>query len=192
MTDVAAPTTDAHPAPPPGLFALMREDWAANGRDWSRPGLRALAVYRFGFWRMSVRSKWVRLPLSFVHHRLFRFCRNRYGIELPHTVVVGRRVVIEHQHGIVVHGSVRIGDDCILRQGVTLGNKTMDRPHDAPRLGDRVNVGAGAKILGAVTIGDDAQIGANAVVVKDVPAGSTAVGIPARVIWSGMTRTGAK
>ena len=171
----------------PGLWALIREDHAANGHDWTRPGFRTLAVYRFGAWRMSVRSKVLRMPLSFVHHRLFRFCRNRYGIELPHTATIGRRLVIEHQHGIVIHGNVRMGDDCIIRQGVTLGNKTMARPLDAPRLGNRVNVGAGAKVLGAVSVGDDAQIGANAVVVKDVPAGATAVGIPARLIWSGMT-----
>ena len=170
----------------PGLWQLIREDWAANGREWARPGFRALAVYRFGFWRMSVRSRLLRMPLSYVHHKLFRFCRNWYGIELPHTAVIGRRLVIEHQHGIVVHGAVRIGDDCTIRQGVTLGNKTMERPMDAPQLGNRVNVGAGAKVLGAIKLGDGAQIGANAVVVKDVPAGATAVGVPARVIWSGM------
>ncbi len=181
-------SVESAPSPTPGLWALIREDWAANGRDWTRPGFRSLAVYRFGFWRMSVRSKLLRMPFSFLHHKLFRFCRNWYGIELPHTAVIGRRLVIEHQHGIVVHGSVTMGDDCTIRQGVTLGNKTLDRPMDAPRLGRRVNVGAGAKILGAVTIGDDAQVGANAVVVKDVPAGSIAVGVPARVMWGGMAK----
>ena len=110
----------------------------------------------------------------------------RVRIELPYSATVGRRVVIEHQGGIVVHGHCVIGDDCVLRQGVTLGNKTMDRPYDAPKLGSKVNVGAGAKILGAVTIGDGAQIGANAVVVKDVPAGAMAVGVPARVIWGAL------
>ena len=72
-----------------------------------------------------------------------------------------------------------IGDDCVLRQGVTLGNRYLDRPGDAPVLGRRVNVGAGAKLLGPVQIGDDAVIGANAVVLHDVPAGATVVGIPA-------------
>ena len=185
------PTMSDTPIDKPGLWALIREDLATHGRDWGRPGFHALAVYRFGFWRMSVRSKLLRMPLSFVHHRLYRYCRNKYGIELPHTVVIGRRLTIEHQHGIIVHGSAHLGDDCTIRQGVTLGNKTKDRPYDAPKLGHRVNVGAGAKILGAVTIGDDAQIGANAVVVKDVPAGATAVGIPARLIWSGMTKANA-
>jgi serine O-acetyltransferase len=105
-----------------------------------------------------------------------------YGIELPYSVKLGQRVVIEHAGAIVIHGSAEIGDECILRQGVTLGNRYLEKPFDAPRLGKRVNVGAGAKILGAVYVGDDAQIGANAVVLCDVPAGATAVGIPARII----------
>ncbi len=173
----------------PGLWALIREDLAMHSGDTSRPGFRALAVYRFGVWRMSIRSAPLRMPLSFLHHRLFRLVRNWYGIELPHTAKIGRRLTIEHQSGIIVHGSVTIGDDCTIRQGVTLGNKVKELPYDAPQLGNRVNVGAGAKLLGKITVGDDAQIGANAVVVKDVPAGATAVGIPARVIWSGMTKT---
>jgi serine O-acetyltransferase len=129
---------------------------------------------------MSVNPKFLRAPLSIVYRYLYRKCRNVYGIELPYTATVGRRVVIEHQHGIVIHGQTVIGDDCIIRQGVTLGNKTLDRPEDAPRLGNRVNVGAGAKVLGLVIIGDDATIGANAVVVKDVPPGALAMGIPAK------------
>jgi serine O-acetyltransferase len=120
--------------------------------------------------------------LSFLYRRIYRKCRNHYGIELPYTVKLGRRVIIEHQGCIVIHGGAQIGDDCIIRQGVTLGNRTLDRPYDAPKLGNRVNVGAGAKILGAVTIGDGASIGANAVVLIDVPAGAIAVGIPAKIL----------
>jgi serine O-acetyltransferase len=74
-----------------------------------------------------------------------------------------------------------IGDDCILRQGVTLGNRTLDRPLEAPQLGSRVNVGAGAKLLGAIRVGDDATIGANAVVLAHVPPGALAVGVPAMI-----------
>ncbi len=166
----------------PSLWALVREDYAAHGRDWTKPGFRAIAVYRFGVWRMGVRPKLLRAPLSLLYRALFRRVRNRYGIELPYSAVVGRRVVIEHQSGIVVHGSAVIGDACILRQGVTLGNRTMDRPFDAPVLGRGVNVGAGATILGAVRVGDGAAIGANAVVLCDVPAGATAVGVPARIV----------
>ena len=162
------------------LFDQIKEDWIAHKRDWTRPGFRAIATHRFGVWRMNVNPKLLRAPLSIVYRYLYRKCRNHYGIELPYTASIGRRVVIEHQHGIVIHGQCVIGDDCIIRQGVTLGNKTLDRPEDAPKLGNRVNVGAGAKILGLVTIGDDATIGANAVVVKNVPPGALAMGIPAK------------
>lgn len=168
-------------APAIGLFAQIKEDWIAHGRDWTRPGFRAVAVHRFGVWRMSRRQP-LRAPLSVLYRWMFRRCRNGYGIELPYCVKLGRRVVVEHQGAIVVHGHCEIGDDCVIRQGCTLGNKTLDRPYDAPKLGNRVNVGAGAKILGAVTIGDGAAIGANAVVLTDVPAGAIAVGIPAKII----------
>ena len=164
------------------LFAQIKEDWIAHKRDWTRPGFRAIAAYRFGVWRMSVNPKLLRAPLSILYRWMYRKCRNHYGIELPYSARLGRRVIFEHQHGITIHGNCVIGDDCIIRQGVTLGNKRMDRPDEAPQLGARVNVGAGAKILGAVIIGDDASIGANAVVLKDVPAGAIAVGIPAKVI----------
>ena len=90
----------------------------------------------------ALRSRLLRAPLSVVYRWLFRRCRNRYGIELPYSVRLGRRVVIEHQGAIVIHGSCVIGDDCILRQGVTLGNRHLDRPLEAPILGQRVNVGA--------------------------------------------------
>ncbi len=168
--------------PNPGLLAQIKEDWVAHGRDWTRPGFRAVASHRFGVWRMTVRPKILRAPLSILYRWMFRRCRNRYGIELPYSATLGRRVVIEHQGAIVVHGGCEIGDDSIIRQGVTLGNKTLDRPFDAPRLGKNVNIGAGAKVLGAVTIGDGASVGANAVVLKDVPAGAIAVGVPAKVI----------
>ena len=100
---------------------------------------------------------------------------------MPYSAKIGRRVIFEHQHGIVVHGETVIGDDCIIRQGVTLGIRNMDRLTEAPVLGRGVNVGAGAKIIGAVKIGDGAAIGANAVVLKDVPAGALAIGVPAQL-----------
>ncbi len=131
-----------------GLFSQIREDWIAHGRDWTRPGFRSVAVHRFGVWRMGVKSKILRAPLSAIYRWMYRRCRNGYGIELPYSAVLGRRVVIEHQGGIVVHGSCEIGDDSIIRQGVTLGNKTLDRPHEAPKIGKRVNIGAGAEDSG--------------------------------------------
>ena len=104
------------------------------------------------------------------------------GVTIGVSAKIGRRLVIEHSGGIVVHGNSVIGDDCIIRQGVTIGNRRLDRPREAPHIGNRVNIGAGAKILGGVRIGDDVEIGANAVVIADVPSGAIAVGVPARII----------
>jgi serine O-acetyltransferase len=167
-----------------GLWQQIKEDWIAHGRDWTKPGFRAVAVQRFGVWRMKVEPKLLRAPLSILYRSLYRKIRNTYGIDLPYTVKLGRRVVIEHQSAIIIHGYCTIGDDCIIRQGVTLGNRYLDKPLESPQLGDRVNVGAGAKILGQVNLGDNINIGANAVVLSDVPAGKTAVGIPAEILAS--------
>jgi serine O-acetyltransferase len=167
-----------------GLWQQIKEDWIAHGRDWTKPGFRAVAVQRFGVWRMKVEPKLLRAPLSILYRSLYRKIRNTYGIDLPYSVKLGRRVVIEHQSAIIIHGSCTIGDDCIIRQGVTLGNRYLEKPLESPQLGDRVNVGAGAKILGKVNLGDDVNIGANAVVLSDVPAGKTAVGIPAKILGS--------
>jgi serine O-acetyltransferase len=175
-------SVDEAKTPTLGLWQQIKEDWIAHGRDWTRPGFRAVAIQRFGVWRMKIEPKILRAPFSILYRALFRKVRNTYGIELPYTVQLGRRVIIEHQSCIVIHGDCVIGDDSIIRQGVTLGNRYLDRPFDAPKLGARVNVGAGAKIFGNVTIGDDANIGANAVVLCDVPAGATAVGLPAKLI----------
>ncbi len=158
------------------LRQLWREDYNEHGRDATLPGFRALAIYRFGVWRLKVRPRIVRAPLTLLYRRMYRRARNRYGIEIPHSAVIGRRVRIEHQGGIVVHGNAQIGDDVIIRQGVTIGNRHLSRPEEAPIIGCRVNIGSGVAILGAVTIGDDVSIGSNAVVVDNVPAGSTVVG----------------
>lgn len=166
------------------LWEQLKEDWIAHGRDWTKPGFRAVAVHRFGVWRMKLKFKLLRSPLSLLYKMMYRKIRNTYGIEIPYTVELGRRVVVEHQSGIVVHGYCKIGDESIIRQGVTLGNRYLEHPFDAPKLGKRVNVGAGAKIFGDISIGDGASIGANAVVLKDVPPGATAVGIPAKIVNS--------
>jgi len=168
--------------PSPGLFALVAEDWRAHGRDWTRPGFRALAVHRFGNWRMGIRGRLARAPFSLLYRAMFRFCRNVYGIELPWSAVIGRQVVFEHQGGIVIHGATVIGDRCTIRQNCTLGLRRRDDPQGAPILGTDVDVGAGAVILGRVQLGDGAMIGANAVVLDDVPAGALAVGVPARIL----------
>jgi serine O-acetyltransferase len=179
---LTAVETRLETAPALSLGQQIHEDWVAHGKDWTKPGFRAVAIHRFGVWRMGIRSAVLRAPCSVLYRMLFRRVRNHYGIELPYSARLGRRVIVEHQSDIVIHGDCVIGDDCILRQGNTLGLRYLDRLFDAPTLGDRVNVGAGAKIFGAVTIGSDVNIGANAVVLCDIPDGATAVGIPARII----------
>ena len=165
-----------------GLWQQIVEDWRNHGSDWTRPGFRALAVHRFGVWRMQVRPKLLRAPLSLFYRALFRRCRNVYGIELPWSVQVGRHVVIEHQGGIVIHGASVIGNRCIIRQNCTLGLCRLDDLGAAPILADGVELGAGAVLLGRVRIGEGAVIGANAVVLGDVPAGALAVGVPAKIV----------
>jgi len=145
-------------------------------------GFWALQVYRFGHLRYRFKSKWIRIPLGIIHLPLYKLAEIICGATIGVSAKIGKRLIIEHSGAIVIHGNAVIGDDCIIRQGVTIGNKRLDDPFGAPVLGNRVNVGAGAKILGRVTIGDGADIGANAVVIKDVPAGAIAVGIPARII----------
>jgi serine O-acetyltransferase len=165
-----------------GFLRLVQEDLKAHDGDWTRAGFQALLVYRFGVWRMTIRRRVCRVPLSVLYRALFVAVRNFYGIELPFTARIGRRVIFEHQHGVVVHGNTEIGDDCIIRQGVTLGIRRLDGLKEAPKLGRGVDVGAGAKLLGQIVVGDYAQIGANAVVLNDVPPHALAVGVPARVI----------
>ncbi len=170
---------------PPGLsfWELIREDYTAHGRDWRSPGFRAVAVHRFGNWRMGVRSRLLRAPLSMLYRSLYRRGRLRGGIEIPYTAPLGRRVIIDHHSGIVLNGRVRLGNDVRIRQNTTIGVKsTTDL--GAPVIGDNVDIGAGAVILGAVHVGDHAMIGANAVVISDVPAGAVAVGVPARAVAS--------
>lgn len=164
------------------MFENVKSDWAANHKSINHAGFRTLLVYRFGRWRMGIKSKLFRMPLSFLYRQMEKHVRFKYGIELPYTVELGKGVTFEHQHGVVIHGNAVIGDHCIIRQGVTIGNRYMNKPFDAPNIGAHVNIGAGAKILGDIKIGDYATIGANAVVIKDVPAKAIAAGIPARII----------
>lgn len=163
------------------MFDAIREDWRTYEGDFSRQGLWVMMVYRFGQWRYRIRPRLLRKPFSLLYKLMRVFSHILTGIELPCEARVGRRLRIEHFGGIIVSGDAVIGDDVVIRQGVTIGLK---RAHErgAPVIGNRVDIGAGAKLLGAITIGDDAVIGANAVVIKDVPAGALAVGIPARII----------
>lgn len=164
------------------LIKQIKEDLSAHGSDWTRPGFQALAVHRFGNWQKTIKSKVVRAPFHVLTNTLHVFTRNVYGIELPFSAKIGRRVVFEHQHGIVIHGNCTIGSDVTIRQGVTLGIRSKDRLADAPVICNGTDIGAGAKILGYVVVGPNAKIGANAVVLDNVHEDQTVVGIPAKPV----------
>lgn len=139
------------------------------------PGVHALVIHRFanavfrnGF---PVLARW-----------LSHLARWLTGIEIHPGATIGRRVFIDHGMGVVIGETSQIGDDCTIYQGVTLGGTSLARGKRHPTLEAGVVVGAGAKVLGPFTVGEGARIGSNSVVVKAVPAGATAVGIPARVI----------
>ncbi len=163
------------------MFENIREDWRTHGRQLSRQGLWSMAVYRYGRWRYTIRWRWLRVPFSFVYKVLKPVSEVITGIELPCEATLGRRFRIDHFGGIVISGDAIFGDDCVIRNGVTVGLKHAGQ-RGAPVLGNRVDIGAGAKVLGAIHIGDDVLIGANAVVLTDVPSNSIAVGVPARVL----------
>ena len=162
------------------MFDAIRADLRAHRGDWGAQGFWALVVYRFGRWRYSVRPPLLRKLFSLVYHFLFKLVQIVTGIELPCEAQIGKNFVIDHSGGIVVSGFARFGDDCRIRSGVVVGLSRVEDPV-APVIGNNVDVGTGAKLLGRITIGDNVLIGANAVVVRDVPPDSIAVGVPAIV-----------
>lgn len=162
------------------MFEHVREDWQTHYRNPSRQGLWVMLVYRFGRWRYGIRQRWLRMPFSFLYKALYLLVQILTGIELPCEAKLGQRVRIDHFGDIIISGDVEIGDDVVIRNGVTIGLRHTDI-RGAPKIGNRVDIGAGAKILGPITIGDDVAIGANAVVITDVPANSLAVGVPAKI-----------
>lgn len=161
----------------------MFDRWRDDARAYKHPllaqGFWALQVHRFGAARRRFRSPLIRRPWGMLHVALMKLSEIVGGIYLGKDAQIGKRLVIEHFGAIIVHNRAVIGDDCVIRQGVTIGMRRHDDPLGVPVIGDRVDIGAGAKLLGRITIGDDATIGANAVVLSDVPAGSLAVGVPA-------------
>lgn len=139
------------------------------------PGLHARILHRLANTLWHNGFKWLARFLS-------HFARWFTGIEIHPGATIGRRFFIDHGMGVVIGETAEIGDDVTLYHGVTLGGTSWKEGKRHPTLGNGVVVGAGAKILGPITIGDGAKIGSNAVVVKDVPAGATAAGIPARIL----------
>ena len=139
------------------------------------PGVHALIIHRLSHWIWGTRLFWV---ARFISH-IGRFLT---GIEIHPGATIGRRVFIDHGMGVGIGETAAVGDDCTLYHGVTLGGTSWNKGKRHPTLEQGVVIGAGAKVLGPITIGKGAKIGSNAVVVKDVPENATAVGIPARIL----------
>jgi serine O-acetyltransferase len=139
------------------------------------PGIHAVLLHRLAHWLWGVRLRWLA--------RLFsNLARWVTGIEIHPGARIGRRLFIDHGMGVVIGETAVIGDDCTLYHGVTLGGTSWQKGKRHPTLGNDVVVGAGAKVLGPISIGDGARIGSNAVVLKPVPAEATVVGVPGRLI----------
>ena len=126
-------------------------------------------------------SLWANPSTRLAARLLSQIVRAMTGVEIHPGATIGRRFFIDHGMGVVIGETTEIGDDVMLYHGVTLGGRSLSKTKRHPTLGNRVTVGAGAKILGPILLGDDSQVGANSVVVKDVPAGHVAIGIPAQV-----------
>ena len=142
------------------------------------PGFHARLFHRLAHALWNWRLKWL---ARFTSH----IARWLTGIEIHPGARIGRRFFIDHGMGVVIGETAEIGDDVTLYQGVTLGGTTWNKGKRHPTLARGVVVGAGAKILGPIVIGEEAKVGSNAVVVRDVPAGCTAVGIPGRIVEPG-------
>ena len=167
------------------LWALWKEDFQTHDRELFSQGFWAVALHRFGNWRMSIRPKIIRAPFSLLYKFLYKCVEWTCGISLNYPVKLGRRVRIWHHSGMIL-GARSIGNDVHIRQNTTFGlARRGDHRSLKPIIEDRVDIGCGAVIVGAITIGHDSQIGANAVVLKDVPPYSLAVGVPAKIIKTG-------
>jgi serine O-acetyltransferase len=169
------------------MFSRIREDIAsiierdpAARTAWEvitcYPGLHAIVMHRWAHWCWMRGLKWLG---RFISH----IARGLTGIEIHPGATIGRRVFIDHGFGVVIGETAEVGDDCTIYQGVTLGGTSLSKGAKRhPTLGQGAIIGAGAKVLGGFTVGAGAKVGSNAVVVKEVPSGATAVGNPAHIV----------
>lgn len=165
----------------PSAWQLIKEDYEANNRSYTKPGVQALVIHRLQV-ALARRSGLV----AKVAGRLLQalntvLVRNVYGLEMYPSTVIGRRLRIAHHEGVVLGRGAVIGDDCLIRQHVTLG-QASDDDEAQPVIGDRVSFGPGSTVIGGVTVGDDAVVGPHALVLRNVPAGATAMASPARTL----------
>jgi serine acetyltransferase len=172
----------------PSVVSLIREDWRRNPHLKSR---FVLALFRLAHASHNDRRRVTRAlmaPYRFLYRLIVDW---NMGIDIPCRVTLGRGVVLYHSIGIVINERVTIGDGCVIRHGVTIGNKLInDGESDPPTIGKRVEFGAGAIVIGSISVGDDAIIGAGAVVTRDVAPGAVVVGNPAREVARNALRTG--
>lgn len=160
------------------IEAYQRNDPAARSKFevfWLYNGLHAIIYYRVAHWLFTHHMK-------FLGRWVSQIARRRTGIEIHPAAKIGRRLVIDHGMGIVIGATAEIGDDCLFYQGVTLGGTGAARGKRHPTIGNNVMIGCGAKVLGPFKVGDNARIAANSVVLNEVPANSTVVGVPGRVV----------
>jgi serine O-acetyltransferase len=160
------------------MFENIRSDLRTYEGRWDAQGFWVMIVYRFGRWRYGVRPALLRKFFSLLYHIIFKVTQVLTGIELPCEAVVGRNFIIDHFGGIIISGYAKFGDNCRIRDGVVVGLRRLDEKF-APVIGNNVDIGSGAKLVGRIKIGNNVLIGANAVVLCDVPDNSIAVGVPA-------------
>jgi serine O-acetyltransferase len=164
-----------------GLFELLAEDFRTNGSDARSPGFWALAVHRLGNARMAVKNQALRAPLSLAYRAAHFGIIAAFGIDLPYNSKIGRRLRIGH-HGCLHMGARVVGDDCHIHHSATIGLAKRTERSTAPIIGDRVEIGPGACIVGGIEVGDDCYIGANTVLADSLPRGTAVLGVPARVV----------
>lgn len=160
------------------IEAYQRNDPAARSKFevfWLYNGLHAIMYHRVAHWLFTHHMK-------FLGRWVSQIARRRTGVEIHPAAKIGRRLVIDHGMGIVIGATAEIGDDCLFYQGVTLGGTGAARGKRHPTIGNNVMIGCGAKVLGPFKVGDNACIAANSVVLNEVPANSTVVGVPGRVV----------
>lgn len=169
------------------IMAILDRDPAAGSAlevFFLYPGFKALTRHR-------VAHKLYKKGFKFLATLISRRTRSKYGIEIHPAAQIGSGVVIDHGMGVVIGETAVVGDNCTIYQGVTLGGTGKDKGKRHPTLGNNVLVGAGAKVLGPFTVGDNTKIAANAVVLTEVPPDCTCVGIPARIVKKNNQRVGA-
>lgn len=169
-----------------GIFALIKEDFSIPKKNdpalhssfelfFNYPGVWAIATYRISNWLYKKNFKFLARALS----GLTQIISN---IDIHPACTIGRRVFIDHGFGVVIGETAEIEDDVLIYQGVTLGGVSLNHGKRHPTIKANVVIGAGAKILGNITVGENSKIGANSVVINDVPSDCTAVGVPARIV----------